>query len=117
MEGPRPAERIRHSCGLWPERLRRDALDPALHFGGSAARKREQHHSTRVGSRDDQMCYATGESTGLARASARDDQKGWRFGERLASILDGTGLFGVELCKIGRGHGAPATLRVIYRLV
>jgi hypothetical protein len=91
--------------------LRCDALDPALHFGSGAARKREQHHSPRVGSRDDQVRHSVGERVGLAGASASDDQKGWRFGEGVAPMLDGTALFGVELCEIGRGHSAATTRR------
>src|SRR5579864_1804118 len=75
MEGPRPAKRIRHSADLWRERLRCDALDPALHFGSGAARKREQHHSPRVGSRDDQVRHSVGERVGLAGAGTSDDQK------------------------------------------
>ena len=60
----------------------RDALDPAHHLGGGAARECQQQDAARIGAVDDQMRDPMGERVGLARAGAGDDQE--RTGRRNA---------------------------------
>ena len=63
------------TAALRPEHLAADALDPARHLGGGAAREGHQQDAARVGAVDDQMRDAVRERVGLARAGAGDDQQ------------------------------------------
>jgi hypothetical protein len=107
MKRSRPVERMGHRSGLRPKHLGRDALDPALHFGGGAAGKREQHHPTRVGARDDEVRDAVCQCVGFARARARDDEKRRCFIKHGAAVFNSTALFRVELGEIRCGHRQP----------
>ena len=111
MKRSRPVERMGHRSGLRAEHLGRDALDPALHFGGGAAGEREQHHPTRVRTRDDEVRDAVGQCVGFARACARDDEKRRCFIKRVAAMFNSAALFGVELGEICCGHRQPPTPR------
>src|SRR6476660_689655 len=100
MKRSRPIERMCPWPGLRAKHLCRNALDPALHFGGGAAREGEQQHPTRVCTRDNQVRDAVGQCVGFARACARDDEKRRCFLKRGAAMFNSTALISIELREI-----------------
>ena len=85
------------------EHLRRNSLNSSAHLSCGSPGKGQEHHAARIGALCDQMRNAMCQRIGLARSSARDDEK-WR--RILPAMLDGTALFWIERSKVGRGHEA-----------
>ena len=71
----RPNDRISHCLRALVHDIRNDALNTSHHLGGSTPREGQQHHTTRIGAVDDEVCNAMGKGVGLARACTRDDQE------------------------------------------
>ena len=111
MKRSRPVERMGHRSGLRAEHLGRNALDPALHFGGGAAGEREQHHPPGVRTRDDEVRHAVSQCVGFARARARDNEKRRSLIKRVAAMFRSAALLSVELGEICRRHRQPPPLR------
>ncbi len=83
-----------------------DALDPARHFGGRAARKRHQQDAAGVGAIDDEVGNTMGERIRFARPGAGDDQE-WpcnRFAGCGYAKFDGIALSIIQFFQIGRRH-------------
>lgn len=111
MKRSRPAERMDGGAGFRAERLRRDVLDPALHFGGRAAGEGEKHHAARVRATDDQVRDAVSQGVGFAGACARNDEKRWHFIKRAGPVFDGAALFSIEFGEVDSGHRRAITPR------
>jgi hypothetical protein len=78
-------------------RLGGDALDPTGHLRRGAPRERQQQDPVRVGTVDDQVPDPMGESIGLARSRAGDDQQGGgAVPEVRPAMFDGPPLLRVE---------------------
>ena len=104
MKRSRPAERMDGGAGFGAERLRCDALDPALHCGGGPAGEGEKHHATRVRAADNQVRDAVCQGVGFAGACTRNDEKRRHFIKRAGPVFDGAALFGIEFGEVGSGH-------------
>ena len=81
-----------------PKRRCDDALGPALHLGGGAAREGQQQDAAGIGAVDDQVGDAMGQRIGLARPGAgNDQQRACDIGAVAGNaVLDGAALLGIE---------------------
>ena len=84
--------------GLRPQRLRGDALRPAQHLLGGAAREGQQQDSFGRDALEQQVRDAMRERIGLARAGAGDDQQrtGRETGSTRRAICSGVILGGIQ---------------------
>ncbi len=96
VERPRPGERRGRALAEGP---RRDALRPAHHLVGRAAREGQQQDAERIGAGFDQPHDAVRQGRGLAGAGAGNDQERPRGGIADAE-LDCRPLLGIERVQV-----------------
>ncbi len=107
VERARPCESARHQVCVRSKDLGANAPGGSGHLGCGPPRERHQKDSAGIDAADDQMCYPVREGVGLSGAGAgNDEQRANRDGRVTGEPeLDGAPLIGVQLLKVGHGHG------------
>lgn len=72
-----------------------NAFYPPNHFGGCAARERQQHDASGIGSVRNEMRHAMSQCVGLTRACAGYDEEGWCPNGNRAAVFYSATLFKV----------------------
>lgn len=112
MKCASPGERVGHSAGVGAQHLGTNPLHATRHLGSGPARESHEQNAARIGALDDQVGDAMGQSVGLARPGAGDDEErssrkrshGRAAGD-VNTVFDGPSLLGVKLVEIGAAHG------------